>query len=85
MPRSDGRFTLQQKQHFLAEAAQPGNCISAVARRYGIAPSLTFVWKRQMEAGALTGLEAGENVRQNGTARLLASLRASRSASARTR
>jgi transposase len=56
------RFTLQQKQEFLAEAAQPGNSVSAVARRYGISPSLLFVWKRQMEAGALTGLELGEGV-----------------------
>jgi transposase len=56
------RFTLRQKQQFLAEAAQPGNNISAVARRCGIAPSLMFVWKRQMEAGALTGLEVGEDV-----------------------
>lgn len=56
------RFTLAQKQQLLAEAAQPGNSISGVARRYGVAPSLLFVWKRQMDAGALTGLEVGEDV-----------------------
>lgn len=56
------RYTLQQKQSLLAEAAAPGNCISGVARRYGLAPSLLFVWKRQMDAGALTGLEAGEDL-----------------------
>jgi transposase len=51
------RYTLQQKQSLLAEAAEPGNSISGV-----IAPSLLFVWKRQMDAGALTGLEVGEDL-----------------------
>ena len=56
------RFTLDQKRGYLVEAAQPGNSVSSVARRYGIAPSLMFLWKRQMESGALTGLEVGEDV-----------------------
>jgi transposase len=56
------RFTLEQKRAFLAEAAQPGQSVSSVARRYGISPSLMFLWKRQMEGGALAGLEAGEDV-----------------------
>lgn len=56
------RFTLEQKRAYLAEAAEPDKNISSVARRYGISPSLMFLWKRQMEGGALTGLEAGEDV-----------------------
>lgn len=52
----------EQKRAWLEEAAQPGNSISAVARKYGLSPNLMFTWKRTMEAGAMTGLQAGEAV-----------------------
>lgn len=35
-----------EKQSIVAEAAQPGANISAVARRHGIKPSLLFRWRR---------------------------------------
>jgi transposase len=35
-----------EKQGIVAEAAQPGANISAVARRHGIKPSLLFRWRR---------------------------------------
>lgn len=35
-----------EKQAIVAEAAQPGANISAVARRHGIKPSLLFRWRR---------------------------------------
>jgi transposase len=35
-----------EKQAILAEAAQPGANISAVARRHGIRPNLLFRWRR---------------------------------------
>ena len=56
------RFTAAQKQAFLDEADEPGNSISAVARRYGISPSLMFRWKQMQEQGALSGLDADERV-----------------------
>ena len=37
-----------EKQAIVAEAAQPGANISAVARRHGIKPSLLFRWRRQV-------------------------------------
>ena len=40
----------------------PGSNISAVARRYGISPTLVFGWKHMHEAGALAGLEADERI-----------------------
>ena len=48
-------FTAKQKRQLLEEAERPGNSMSGVARRFGIAPSLLFHWKRQMEAGADKG------------------------------
>lgn len=73
-PRKPGtrrRYTLEQKRILLDEAQQPGNSISGVARRYGIAPNLLFHWKRQMESGALKALEAGEPVVPESEARML--------------
>ena len=63
-PRSGHRrrFTTEQKQSLLAEAAAPGSSISAVARRYGISPSLMFRWKTLQDEGALAGLDADERV-----------------------
>jgi transposase len=56
------RYTADQKRTLLEEAAAPGNSISAVARRYGIAPSLMFRWKQMQDEGALAGLDADERV-----------------------
>ena len=65
------RYTPEQKRILIEEAALPGSSISAVARRYGIAPNLLFHWKRQMESGAQRALEAGEPVVPESEARLL--------------
>ena len=56
------RFTTEQKQALLADAALPGGSISATARRHGISPSLLFRWKRMQDEGALAGLEDDERV-----------------------
>jgi transposase len=55
-------YTTEQKRLVLEEARQPGNSLSAVARKYGISPSLAFSWKRQMDEGAERALAAGEAV-----------------------
>jgi transposase len=64
-------FTAEQKRLLLEEAKQPGHSMSGVARRYGIAPSLLFHWKRQMDAGAEKALESGEAVVPESEARQL--------------
>ncbi len=56
------RFTSEQKRALLEEASRPGGSVSGTARRYGVAPSLLFLWKRLMEDGADEGLEANEQV-----------------------
>lgn len=64
-PAKPGRrrtFTTAQKKALLEEASQPGSSISAVARRFGLSPSLMFKWKRLVDEGALAGLDADERV-----------------------
>src|SRR5207248_2981492 len=60
-PRPGGRrrYTAQEKLSFLQEAEAPGSSISAVARRYGIAPSQLFRWRHFRNEGTLTSLGAG--------------------------
>jgi transposase len=56
------RFTAAEKRSFLEEAARPGSSISLVARKYRIATSQLFRWKRLMEEGTLSSLGANEAV-----------------------
>jgi transposase-like protein len=54
------RYSAVEKRRLLDEAAKPVESISTVSRRYKIAPSLMFGWRKAMEAGAATGLQAEE-------------------------
>ena len=56
------RFTAEQKRAFLDEAARTGNSISEVARRYGLAPSMMFQWRRAMDDATKKSLKANEKV-----------------------
>jgi len=56
------RYTAQQKRALLEEAARPGNSISETARRYGVAASLLFQWKRVMDDGSDKSLKSNERV-----------------------
>lgn len=56
------RFTPEQKRRLLDEATAPGQSISEVARRHGIAPSLLFKWKAVMDDASKKGLKANERV-----------------------
>jgi transposase len=53
-------FTAVEKRRLLDETEKPGESISTVARRYGFSPSMLFAWRRSMEAGAASGLQAEE-------------------------
>jgi transposase len=44
------------------ETYLPGNSVSLVARRHGIAGNQLFTWRRLMAQGALTAAGAGEEV-----------------------
>ena len=56
------RYTALEKQRFVEETYQLGNSVSAVARQYGITPSLLYQWRRLMEEGALTSIDSKEGV-----------------------
>lgn len=56
------RYTPEQKRTLLDEAARPGASISEVARTYGIAPSVMFLWKRTMDDATKEGLKSNERV-----------------------
>lgn len=53
------RYTGQEKARFVAMTMQAG---SSVARQYGIAPSLLFKWKKLMQDGGVTAVEANDQV-----------------------
>jgi transposase len=56
------RFTAEEKRRLVEEAALPGASVSAVARRYGVSPSLLFRWRRLNDEGGMQGLGAEEAV-----------------------
>ena len=61
-PNGRRRFTPEQQKALLSEAEKPSQSISEVARRYSIAPSMMFAWRRAMSDGANEGLKRGERV-----------------------
>ena len=53
------RWSEEEKQAIVAEAAFPGANVSAIARRHGMKPSLLFRWRRKArEGGEMHGREA---------------------------
>jgi transposase len=56
------RWSPAEKKAIVQESSEPGQSISAVARKHGIAPSQLFYWRRIMENGALTAVGANEDV-----------------------
>jgi len=56
------RYTVEQKRALLAEAEQPGESISSVARRYDMSPSVMFLWRRAMDDASDKGLKSNERV-----------------------
>ena len=56
------RWSPSEKRSIIQETSEFGQSISSVARKYGIAPSQLFYWRRVMENGALTAVGANEEV-----------------------
>jgi transposase len=56
------RWSLEEKKQIIEETYQHGQSVSQVARKYGIVPSQLFAWRRQMEQGALQGINSGEEL-----------------------
>src|SRR4051812_21866011 len=56
------RWSTEEKVRIVEETYLPGNSVSLVARRHGIAGNHLFTWRRLMAQGALTAAGAGEEV-----------------------
>ena len=56
------RWSAGEKKQIIEETYEPGWSVSSIARKYGMAPSQLFEWKRKMEAGALTAVGSEERV-----------------------
>jgi hypothetical protein len=51
------RWSTEDKLRFVAEMAEPGTRVRAVAARHGVCESLLFTWRRQVRDGVLTAPE----------------------------
>jgi transposase len=56
------RYTAEEKVRLVEQTMQPGVTVSAVARLYGVAPSLLFQWRRRMSEGGQEAVRADEEV-----------------------
>jgi len=73
-PKEPGRrrrFSPEEKYRMVEETRTAGNSLSSVARRYGIAPSQLFQWRKLMEDGATAGLRFEDQVVPVSAARAL--------------
>ena len=64
-PAQPGRrryYTVEEKRRFVEETRAPGGGVSAVARKYGVAASQLFRWRRLADACALEAIGADEAV-----------------------
>jgi transposase-like protein len=52
------RWRTQDKLRMIEETLLPGESISAVARRHGVAPNLLYRWRRLMTEGGAVAIEA---------------------------
>jgi len=56
------RWPLREKLRAVEEASAPGMTVSYIARKYGIAPSLLFKWRRLMTEGGQEAVRAEDQV-----------------------
>lgn len=56
------RWSTEQKLRIIEESFEPGETVSSVARRNGVAPNLLFRWRRLMSEGGVTAVGSGEPV-----------------------
>jgi transposase len=56
------RFSAEEKQRLVEQTLQPGMTVSLVARQFGVSPSLLFRWRKLSSEGALSAVDADEEV-----------------------
>lgn len=65
------RWSTQDKLQMIEETLLPGESISVVARRHGVAPNLLYRWRRLMTEGGTVAIEADDQVTGNQDVRKL--------------
>lgn len=65
------RWTAEQKIRIIEESYEPGETVSAVARRHGVAANLVFRWRRLMNEGGSIAVGSDESVVGNSQVRKL--------------
>ena len=60
--RSRRRFAPDEKLRIVEESFQPGNSMSAVARKYDMHPSQLFQWRKLVKDGQMEAIKAEERL-----------------------
>ena len=55
-------WSTERKLRIIEESFEPGETVSSVARRNGVAPNLLFRWRRLMSEGGVTAVGSDEPV-----------------------
>jgi transposase len=55
-------FSVEQKIRCVQETNQPGISVSHIARKYGISPSLLFLWRNRMAEGGKKAIAVDDEV-----------------------
>ena len=55
-------WSTEQKLRIIEESFEPGETVSSVARRNGVAPNLLFRWRHLMSEGGVTAVGSDEPV-----------------------
>lgn len=55
-------WSTEQKLRIIEESFEPGETVSSVARRNGVAPDLLYRWRRLMSEGGITAVGSDEPV-----------------------
>lgn len=55
-------WSAEQKLAIVDETLRPGETVSAVARRHGVAPNLVYRWRRLMTQGGAVAVSADDAV-----------------------
>jgi transposase len=65
------RYTTEQKLRIIEASCEPGESVSSVARRHGVAPNLLYRWRRLMAQGGAAAVGSDEAVVGNSEVRRL--------------
>jgi transposase len=65
------RWTTGQKLRIIEASCEPGESVSSVARRHGVAPNLLYRWRRLMAQGGAAAVGSDEPVVGNSEVRRL--------------